>query len=715
MRMRPSRLPAGPAHDGRVGGAAAAARRPAAPVEERERDVVQPADVHQPLLGQQQLPVGRQVAAVLVGVGVAHHHHLAVAARLQVAQVRGQAQQAAQRVRRAAEVVDRLEQGHEVDVGAEGAVLLPAQPGGRGQHLGGQDVGGTLGEAHDHGPGGLGPVLEHRPAQLGERARGLAGAALQRPGRGEGRGMLEQILQHPGPLALRQVATAVERREVLGGLPQQARVLAHVEARDVEAEGLHLPRQPRQAALREAPPAVRLQRAPHHLQVLHQLGRPRVGPLAARVQALPHERQLAPVPLGGVATAHLRGGLGHRHLVGGDRDVELLAGLRHARGDADARGQRPHPLPQHPVGEVGVQAERLPQQLGRAVGVAVLVAAGPGAVAQEAHRRAQAGVVAVQQPLQLLVHRAGGVEEHLLEEEERPAHLVDHPRAGRAHLVALPEDRDLLEQPLLGLAALARRQARVVEGVEALGHQHVLGQDRPARDLGGVRRDDQLDREAVQHRADPLRRHAPLGEGREGGGEALGLRAVGLLALGVAPAPAAHAVVLVGRVDELEEHREGPDHAHQLAPVEVLGALPQLRLGPRRLVRVHPLGAHLLGQRAQPLLRREQALAPLLHQHLAQQAAQRGDVGAERGVAVRWDLAQLAQTPARRGRMAASRLTRPQCQIRAQLMVPRRSRRRRRSWASGNRCCSRSQSASPWGPSRTRSGKSRWYRPGRSG
>ena len=685
----PVEAPGRAAHDGRVGGAAAPARRPPAPVEEGQRDVVQAAHVHQALLGEQQLPVGGQVAAVLVGVGVAHHHHLAVSARLQVAHVRRQAQQAPKRPRRAAEVVDGLEQGHQVDVRVEGAVLLPAQPGGRGQDLRGQDVGGALGEAHDHGPGGLGPVLQHRPAQLGEGARGLSGAALQRAGRGEGRGMLQQLLEHPRPLGLGQVAApAVECGEVLGGLPQQARVLAHVEARDVEAEGLRLARQPRQAAVRQPPAAVRLQRAPHHLQVLHQLGGARVGALAPGIQALPDERQLPPVRLAGVARADLRGGLGHRPLVGGDRRVELLADLRHPGRDADAGGQRPHPLAQHPVGQVGVQVERLPHQLRRAVGVAVLVAARPRAVAQEAHRRPQARVVAIQQPLELLVHGAGGVEEHLLEEEERPAHLVDHPRAGRPHLVALPEDRDLLEQPLLGLAALARRQARVVEGVEALGHEHVLGQDGAARDLGGMRRHHQLDREPVQHRGDPLRWHRAFGEGREGRREALGLGAVGLLALGVAPAPAAHPMVLVGGVDELEEHREGADHAHQLAPVEVLGALPQLGLGPRRLVGVHPLGAHLLGQGAQPLLRREQALAALLHQHLAEQPPQVGDVRAERGVAVRWDLGRLAQAPARRGRMGASRLTRPQCQIPRQLMGPRRWRWPRRS---GRRlwCCRR--------------------------
>jgi len=61
------------------------------------------------------------------------------------------------------------------------------------------------------------------------------------------------------------------------------------------------------------------------------------------------------------------------------------------------------------------------------------------------------------------VDGAGGVLEHVVEEEEDPAHLVDHARALRPHRVGLPEDRDGLEEALGGVAPLTRRAVRLVE------------------------------------------------------------------------------------------------------------------------------------------------------------------------------------------------------------------------------------------------------------
>ena len=61
-----------------------------------------------------------------------------------------------------------------------------------------------------------------------------------------------------------------------------------------------------------------------------------------------------------------------------------------------------------------------------------------------------------------------GVPQALLEEPQPLADLVDDPRSRRAHLVGLPEDRDLLGQRLLDPGTLPGRESRVVEVGEKL-------------------------------------------------------------------------------------------------------------------------------------------------------------------------------------------------------------------------------------------------------
>ena len=70
-------------------------------------------------LGAVQRPVGRQVPAVLVGVGVAEHHFLAFPARIHNGAVERKVQRRFENRRAALKVVDRLEQRHDAD-GREG-------------------------------------------------------------------------------------------------------------------------------------------------------------------------------------------------------------------------------------------------------------------------------------------------------------------------------------------------------------------------------------------------------------------------------------------------------------------------------------------------------------------------------------------------------------------------------------------------------------------
>ena len=99
------------------------------------------------------------------------------------------------------------------------------------------------------------------------------------------------------------------------------------------------------------------------------------------------------------------------------------------------------------------------------------------------------------------------VEQALLEEPEPVADLVDDARAAAAHLVGLPEDRDLLGERVLDLASLARAQHRVVEPVEQLGDSDVGDQERAPRRLGRVRREDELERDFGEAAAQLLVRH----------------------------------------------------------------------------------------------------------------------------------------------------------------------------------------------------------------
>ena len=64
-------------------------------------------------LGLVQRPVGGQVAAVLVAIGIADHDHLLVAARAEVAAVDVQAKELGQDARGGLQVIDRLKQRHD--------------------------------------------------------------------------------------------------------------------------------------------------------------------------------------------------------------------------------------------------------------------------------------------------------------------------------------------------------------------------------------------------------------------------------------------------------------------------------------------------------------------------------------------------------------------------------------------------------------------------
>ena len=343
-------------------------------MEERQLHPVEPTGVRDALLRQEELPVGRQVAAVLVGVGVAHHHGLALAARLDVAAVLRRAEERPQHPGGPAQVADGLEEGHEVDVRVEAPVLLADQAGVARERQRREEVLGLVGEAHDDRPGRARSVLVDGAAQLPERLEHLGGRGRERLGR-------------PGG-------------EPVGGLAHAARVLAHVEARRVEAEGLDLAQQAGQAAARDALAAVLAQRRIDDAQVRHHLVGIRVGGLALGVETLPDVGELAPVGLGRVAGEDLLRGDGHHRLVGRDRGEQRLADADHAHRDRQLRAQLGDAVAQVADRRVAMAVEGRGDEVRGAVGVAVLVAPGPRPEGEDGGRRADPGVVLGHEPLE---------------------------------------------------------------------------------------------------------------------------------------------------------------------------------------------------------------------------------------------------------------------------------------------------------------------------
>ena len=87
----------------------------AATVEQPQARAAGPGHLDESLLSSRQGPVGRQIATVLVGVGVPDHHFLAAAAPGDHSCVQRMVEERRQHVVASVQVVDRLEQRHDVD------------------------------------------------------------------------------------------------------------------------------------------------------------------------------------------------------------------------------------------------------------------------------------------------------------------------------------------------------------------------------------------------------------------------------------------------------------------------------------------------------------------------------------------------------------------------------------------------------------------------
>ena len=282
---------------------------------------------------------------------------------------------------------------------------------------------------------------------------------------------------------------------------------------------------------------------------------------------------------------------------------------------------------------LAVDEQRVLGDGGGDVGVAVAVAAHPGAEAQQGgHGEGMARIVAGERRLEVGIDAGHDLPQRVLEVVEPVVHLVEDGGRALVDLFREPQRRDLLADAVLDLRALAGRQPRVVERLREAGQAAQLVEHGAAARFRGMRGEDGLDEQAVQPALQVLGGHAGGGRGRHRFRDRLlarGLRA-GLGGGALALAQHAEAVALLGHVHEMEVRGErAHDQARLVQGQGVRAPQQRLALGPE-VARPAAVRAQGLGLGAVLLDQRKAGLAFLLAQDLAQQAAEGVDVAPER-------------------------------------------------------------------------------------
>ena len=541
--------------DRRVRGPSPAPRTAAAAVEDGQLDPTLVRESRQPFLGAEDLPLRRQVAAVLARVGVADHDLEPAASLLHERGEAGLVEERLDDRRRLAEVADRLEEGNR----RHSRACISGQIDRR------QDVRGRLRAGDDHRVDG---ALTQTTLRLGDRAEGL--------------------------------------RDPRRPLRELRRMEADVELRDVEPEQLDAAAQVGEAAVGDAPAFVRAQAPVDDVQVGLELLCP---PVAVIAEPPPDEGELAAVRLVAVLLADLLRVGRELALVARDRLEELVGDRDERRRQPERGGQLADLRAIARERQRPAAGERLAHGLRARVRVPVHVAADPGAEGERERRTGNRLAVRRDEIL-------GRLQEGLLEEPQAVADLVHDARPLWSHLVRLPEHGDLLGGALLD--ALARVQVG-----EQRSEPGLRAEDRPARRLGGMGRDDELERDVSSGSGERLVFDAGLTEAGEGVGERLARRPVPTGDVAATPDP----VVLLGDVRELEVEREGAEDLRLLVEIQRRDRLRQL--GPD--VGVAGLACPA-GDVADLLLARQQLHSLLLDHDAAEQVAEEADVPSERRV-----------------------------------------------------------------------------------
>ena len=453
--------------DEAVGRAAAARVRAAAPVEEPQVDARLAGEVREPRLRRGNHPLAGEQPDVLAGVRVAEHHVLAPPAQLELPRVGLVAVQPGHRLGGLLERAAPLEQREDVEAGAGAAGPAvagrgPEQPRAPGQPQRAQHVGRALGVREDERVDRPGPergVPARDPSNAAAAPR-LGTAVARRTARRQAcpRQQLDALLgRRGGGVAGQQRATR---------LVQLGRVLPHLERREVEAEDARLPQEPVDPALRdELRPEALLDLLEVRCQpvgsVVAGLGRM----LAVRAgQGVGEPRldvgELAPQRLARlvrVAPGEEGRGLRQLLLVALERRRQPLADRQGHAALGERLAQRRDPVGQQRQREHAVRAQRVPDRRRTDIRVAVHVSAGPAAEHERGRRRGPVG--RVDGPVVPAGEVGRRVEQHGLEEEEQPPHLVGDARTHGADLVRRVPHRERLADVVLQATALGARRA----------------------------------------------------------------------------------------------------------------------------------------------------------------------------------------------------------------------------------------------------------------
>ena len=625
-----------------VARAAAAADGAAATMEEPQPDSRRARRLDQIQFGAVQRPVGRQVAAVLVGIGIPQHDLLGVAAGGDHRPVDRDREGRLQDRRAALQIVDGLEQRHDTDRHIwmfAGKVQQPSlfeqqrrlqQVRDRLAHR--DDVGGhRFGAEGFHRVGGGGDDVEFLTGQRGQ----FGVVADQRPAGGQlGHQQCDPLLlvqrrivgMHPGP-------GPRFGHHLLVGFG----VLPHVQPAQVKTEGVQRIPQPGQPVVGQQCAAVRAQRGVDDVEIGPHLHRAGVG-LQAQIQImLGHPVQHGPGG-GRQPPAHHPDGPAVG-LVGAGVVEAVLPECGQRVVDVD-QPHRHRQLLLQPVQLVEVVRERgvggtgggKLHHLGGDVGVAVAVTADPRTGPQDrARQQFGAGPAAAQS----VAHRGVDLRHHL-EERRRVVpqpglDLVGNLQARQANQRGLPQREDLAAELVVDGAAVVDLGATV----QAQPHQPgdaVLGvENGAAAGLGGVRGDDRRHQCAVELVGDLAGGQRGLVELAIGGCQRAVARRLTGRQMDLA---AAFPVDVLGDVGQQREGGERADHRDGVADLDALEHGGQLRTVD--LGAAHPEGRH-----PGPFDQVEHLGAVLLADGVAQHRAEQADVAAHRFGGLLADLAAV--------------------------------------------------------------------------
>ncbi len=222
-----------------------------------------------------------------------------------------------------------------------------------------------------------------------------------------------------------------------------------------------------------------------------------------------------------------------------------------------------------------LEDQDVPGDGGRHVGVAVAVAADPGAEGQGAGPGREFDADAVQLGGEVFEDVADGARVQLVEVVDGVAGLVGGLRADDAEFVGLPDEVDVLREAEVEAAAVGLDD----RGLQQLGDAAQLVEDGAAGGLGGVGGEDGPDVEVLDRLAQVLGVGVLEAVGGAGQEAALGRAAVAHLV---------GAVDLLGDVGEVEVGGEGPHELGgglQLRLAEELGGRLRRRCGVRARTR----------------------------------------------------------------------------------------------------------------------------------